>query len=222
MTQKCIVIFGLALAATWAAGLAQAAEPVGYKVTVKVEWSPDSHPIEYPNAAHWSGMFVVTHNDRYSLFADGGTATTGLALLATNGRFNILLAEFDEAERRRRVTSNLVVPPPRGGSGEFSFSIQMTPEFPMVSFATMLAPSPDWIAGGSGIALYDGTAWIERISLPIFVWDAGADSGASFTSSNEETQPRESVRLLAHPSFLQTNGMKPIGTVEIVRDPFSE
>lgn len=186
-----------------------------YSVDVAFTWSPETHPIDFPDQAHWSGMFVVTHNSRYSLFADGHTATTGLALLATNGRFNILQAEYDEAHRRRRVATQQVISPPSGGSGTFSFEVEATAEHALLSFATMIAPSPDWFSGAASIALFDGDAWIEEAAFPIFVWDAGSDSGEFYTASNAISQPRESIRLLAHPAFLQRDGLRPIGTVTV-------
>lgn len=201
-----------------AAAGAHAAERVTYRVSVNVDWSPETHPLDYPEGAHWSGLFAAVHDERYSLFADGDTATTGLALLAANGRFSILLAEYDEAERRRRVAANAVVRPPIGGSGAFVFTIEVSEDYPMLSFATMLAPSPDWFAGVADIALYDGETWADQLSLPVFMWDAGSDSGPTFTSRDAPTQPRESVRLLAHPSFLQATGLKPIGTVTVLRE----
>ena len=64
----------------WAPAEAQT-ETARYEVTVKVEWSEQSHPLEYPTGAHWSGLLAVAHNERFTLFADGQTATSGLALL---------------------------------------------------------------------------------------------------------------------------------------------
>lgn len=217
MFLKFLVILTSALAMASTASRGNASDTASYEVTVEFHWSEKNYPLNYPSSAHWSSMFVATHDERYSLFADGNTATTGMALLATNGRTSILQAEFAEAKRRRRVGLNQTVSPPQGGSGIFRFNIEATVDFPMLSFATMIAPSPDWFSGATSVSLRTEAGWKDAIRLPLFVWDAGADNGMDFVAQNDETQPMQSVRLLTHPSFLHANGIHPIGIAKFVR-----
>lgn len=200
-----------------AAGQARAEEPVRYQATVALDWNAATHGPDHPETAHWSRLVAVAHGRRYSLFADGDTASSGLALIATNGRPSILEAELTEARRRNRVGAQVVVEGPSVGAGTVQFEIGATEDFPLLSFATMLAPSPDWFSGVAAIPLHDGEEWREEIELPLWVWDAGADSGAAFGAPNADTQPRESIRLSTHGAFLGANGLRSVGSVTVMR-----
>ena len=63
--------------------------------------------------------------------------------------------------------------------------------YPLVSVITMIAPSPDWFVGVHDIDLCDSKSgtFKERVSLDVFPWDAGTDSGTAFDSPNMKTDP---------------------------------
>ena len=203
----------LAICATVAA----AQETVRYAVTVTLNWD-NSAADGHPDDKHWSRLIAFAHSSRYRLFADGDTASSGLALVATNGRVSVLQAELAEGRRRGRVAGELVLPGIGAGAGTFAFELDLTEKHRFVSFATMLAPSPDWFTGVSGVALMGNAGWVDR-TVPLWVWDAGADSGPDFTGPNIDTQPRQNVRLLTHPAFLTADGLRPIGHASFERLP---
>ncbi|MEL7092935.1 MAG: spondin domain-containing protein [Pseudomonadota bacterium] len=189
---------------------ASAQETARYAVTVTLNWQgseAQGHPVD----KHWSRLIAFVHSARYALFADGDTASSGLALVATNGRVTVLEAELAEARRRDRVADQIVVPGIDSGVGRFDFEMEVSEKHRFISFATMLAPSPDWFTGVNAVELRENDMWVAR-SVPLWVWDAGADSGPDFSGPNMPTQPRQSVRLLAHPAFLTAEGLRPIGT----------
>ena len=93
----------------------------------------------------------------------------------------------------------------------------MTPEHPLFSFITMIAPSPDWFTGVADVALYQDGTWIDAVELPLWAWDSGTDFGPTYTSPNDDAQPQQSVRLLATPHFLTESGLVPVGTISIRR-----
>ena len=189
----------------WASA-AGAQEVARYQVTIDFAWDAQGDPAD----PHWSRLIALSHTAKYRLFQDGDTASSGLALVATNGRVSVLEAELAEARRRGRVDQELVLPGIEG-VGRFSFQIELTQRHHYVSFATMLAPSPDWFSGASGVNLRQGDEWVAEHQEPLWVWDAGVDSGAMFTAPNAPTQPHQSVRLATHPSFLRSDGLHPIG-----------
>jgi Spondin_N len=199
------------------AGNAQAVDTARYTLEVAVAWSAETHPLEFPGGAHFSDLIGATHDARYTLFADGRTASTGLELLAENGRASILRAELDEGARRGRIGAVF------RGEGVYSLPGSITTTFDvdarhrLVSFATMIAPSPDWFTGLSGVDLMTGGQWIERLELALWAWDAGTDSGQTYTDPDADTQPRESVRLLASPHFIDDRGLKRVGTATLLR-----
>lgn len=198
------------LAALLVSAPSSKAQEARYAVTVTLDWS-DETTQNTPENAHWSRLIAFAHSSRINLFRDGDTASSGLALVATNGRVTVLQAELEEGRRRGRVGAEIVVPGLKTGQGSFEYEMVLSGAHSEVSFATMLAPSPDWFTGASSIALRSGDAWLDTLTVPLWVWDAGADSGAQYSGPNMPTQPRQSVRLLSHPDFLRKGGMKPIG-----------
>ena len=192
------------------------AEDARYQISVELNWTGGEG---HPDDRHWSRLIAFAHSGRYSLFADGDTASSGLALVATNGRVSVLEAELDEGRRRGRVGAHVVQPGLPEGTGRFEVELTLTDKHNRVSFATMLAPSPDWFTGASGVSLRNGDDWIAEVTIPLWVWDAGADSGPDFEGPNVDTQPRQSVRLLTHPAFLKPEGLIPIGQAVIQRLP---
>jgi hypothetical protein len=195
----------------------QAEEAARYQLELKVTWSSETHPYEFPLGAHFSDLIGASHDFRYVIFADGQTASSGLELLAENGRASILQAELAEASRRARVGAVFT------GEGLSTVPGLMTAEFDvdaehsLVSLVTMIAPSPDWFTGVSGVSLAREGTWIERLDLPLWAWDAGTDSGSTYAAPDMDTQPRQSVRLSATPHFLGAAGLKRVGTVSFVR-----
>lgn len=51
----------------------------------------------------------------------------------------------------------------------------------LVSFVSMIDPSPDWFVGVSGLDLcMPNCTWIENKIMELYPWDAGTDSGATY------------------------------------------
>ena len=59
----------------------------------------------------------------------------------------------------------------------------------------MIYPSPDWFVGISGfeLCLANGS-WVEEKKINLYPYDAGTDSGPTYISPNEPTDPREVIR----------------------------
>jgi len=83
------------LAMCLAVTAAQAQETVRYQVEVALVWDGAAQA-GHPADKHWSRLIAFAHTARYALFDDGDTATSGLALVATNGRVSVLEAELAE------------------------------------------------------------------------------------------------------------------------------
>ena len=192
-------------------------ERATFELTVEITWSAEAAPLDFPATAHMSRLIGVMHNSRYVLFRDGDTASSGLELLAENGRATILEAEFAEAMRRGRLGSRFEEPGLPRVPASFATTIETTKDHPLLSFVTMIAPSPDWFAGAADIALMSGGDWVEELEVPIWAWDAGTDSGQTYEAANADRQPRESIRLLATPHFLARDGLVPMGRAVLRR-----
>ena len=58
----------------------------------------------------------------------------------------------------------------------------------------MLGPSPDWIVGVSGLELCQkNCTWLESKELFLYPWDAGVDSGISYESPDQPTEPQQNI-----------------------------
>lgn len=196
---------------------ANAQETADYRMTVNVTWSAETHPLDFPLRPTFSHMIGATHRDRYAMFRDGETGSSGLELIAERGRTSIFEIELKEADDRKHIGTVF-----DGGEieeipGGTTVSFSAKAEFPLVSFVTMIAPSPDWITGLSGVSLRDGDRWIDRLELPLWAWDAGTDSGDTYLAGNQDTQPQQSVRLVTTPHFLDGQGLLKVGDVVIER-----
>lgn len=199
---------------------ALAQETARYRIDIDVTWSPATHPVEFFPGAHLTTLIGARHHDRYVLFGDGRTASSGLQSVAERGKNLILKAELeDQRDRgeRGRVGeifegSGLDRPP-----GKMTASFTATAAHNLVSFVTMIAPSPDWFTGAASLALQKDGKWVDRVEVTLWPWDAGTDSGATWTAENAETQPKESVRLLVAPYFFDAGGLKPLGKATVMR-----
>lgn len=188
------------------------AEAQRYLLTLNITWSAETHSYRWPEGGgHMSRLIGATHHSRYIMFADGRTATSGLKSVAENGRTAIIRAELDEAHRRGRIGEVFAVEGLDHVPGQMEVVFEATSDHSLVSFFTMIAPSPDWFTGLNSIQLWNDGEWIDELQLPLWGWDSGTDSGSEYVSTNEETQPAESIRLLASPHFLYNDGLEPIG-----------
>lgn len=194
------------------AASAHAAEPSArYRLDIEITWSGATHPLNFPAGAHMSDLIGATHHSRYELFGDGRTGSSGLESIAENGRTTIARVEMEDAQRRNRTGEIFEADGLRPVPGRMSATFTATAEHSLVSFGTMVAPSPDWFTGASGVELLVDDAWVEWIDLTLWAWDAGTNTGGSYEGEFTDIQPRESVRLLATPHFLGPEGLKPIG-----------
>lgn len=206
----------VALASSTTLAIAQD-ETATYVATVDITWSAETAPFEFPEGAHLSGIVGGTHNERYVLFRDGDTGSSGLELVAENGRSKTLEAEFAEGMRRNQINNIVFGPGFKEVPAAREISFATTTEFPLFSFVTMIAPSPDWFTGIADFALYEDGDWVEEAALTLWAWDSGTDFGSTYTSPNDDSQPQQSVRLLATPHFLTASGLVPMGTITIRR-----
>lgn len=62
-----------------------------------------------------------------------------------------------------------------------------------LSFIARIVPSPDWFVGVDSVDLCDGDHWKENASMELFPYDAGTDSGFTFSSPNFETIPQDKI-----------------------------
>jgi hypothetical protein len=86
-----------------------------------------------------------------------------------------------------------------GSPGSTSLTFDVTPEFPIVTLTSMVAPSPDWFVGVHGFDLRDGGGWKPQATVDLFAYDSGTEEGVGFSLSNPEAVPHQPITLLTSP-----------------------
>ena len=174
-----------------------------YSVTFESAWSASSHPTSFPTNPHFSGLIGATHSSSLVIWEAGGLASTGIKNMAELGSKAALQNEvndFINAGTARSVLSG-------GGIGRSPGSVELTFEVnrdsPLVTLVSMLAPSPDWFVGVSGLNLRGNGEWRDDVTVPLAVYDAGTDSGASYTAANTPTTPPDPIAALTSSPFDQ-------------------
>ena len=105
-----------------------------------------------------------------------------------------------------------------GGTGTSSISnIEVNTEYPLASFISMIAPSPDWFVGVHDYNLCNTTTgkWEDSRTRDLPPYDAGTDSGTRFTSGKANTNPREDIHILTNNtegSFKSSEPVRRFGT----------
>jgi hypothetical protein len=101
------------------------------------------------------------------------------------------------------------------GSVEATFTA--TRECPLVSLVTMIAPSPDWFVGVAGLSLLVDGEWVDSLVVELYPYDAGTDSGTTYTSPNEPTTPPETIYLIEGEPLVVDGTVPPLGTFTFTR-----
>ncbi len=201
-TKACRAALGLVL---WTAPELARAETAEYRVTFESTWSAQTHPHEFPTSAHFSGLIGGTHNDQVSFWQVGSLASQGIQDMAEMGSKTALQQEVQAAIAAG--TANAVL---SGGGispspGSVSLTFDVEDAFPLVTLVSMLAPSPDWFVGVSGLDLHPNGTWIPQVTVDLALYDAGTDSGPSFTSPNQATVPHVLVAENTSGAFASNN-----------------
>uniref|UniRef100_A0A3Q3X2V2 Spondin-1 n=1 Tax=Mola mola TaxID=94237 RepID=A0A3Q3X2V2_MOLML len=173
-----------------------------YRLTFYGNWSEKVHPKDYPRRAnHWSALIGASHSRRYVLWEYGGYASEGVRQVAEFGS----PIKMEEEIRQKGDEVMTVIktkaqwpawqPLNLRAAPSAEFSVDRTRH--LMSFLTMLGPSPDWNVGLSGEDLCTKECgWVPRLETDLIPWDAGTDSGVTYESPNKPTIPQAKIRPL--------------------------
>ncbi len=199
------------------AGPAMPTGPAEYTVIIKSTWTRTSHPFEYPSDAHFSGMIGASHNAKYSIFAIGRRPTPGLERLSEEGKHSPLDTEIRSAIDQ----GNALMLFESGGLKNWRDSmvakVRVDPEHPLVSVVNMVAPSPDWFTGASGVTLAENGSWITRRTVTLYAYDSGGDDGTTYKARDKDANPKKPTTRAANRHFVVNGRVKPVATVTFVR-----
>ncbi|XP_043084299.1 spondin-1b isoform X2 [Puntigrus tetrazona] len=188
-----------------------------YRVTFYGNWSEKIHPKDYPRRAnHWSALIGASHSRSYVLWEYGGFASEGVKQVAEYGS----PVKMEEEIRQKGDDVMTVIKTKAQWPAWQPLNVRAAPsaEFSvdrarhLMSFLTMLGPSPDWNVGLSGEDLCTrDCGWVQRLVKDLVPWDAGTDNGVTYESPNKPSNPQERIRPLTSLDHPQSPFYDPSG-----------
>lgn len=171
---------------------AQAAgSPVTYQVTFQGTWTTAATPGGLPGGAHFSPLIGTAHSDRVTFWEVGGMASPGVEDVAELGQTSAFRSEINASDHVGAIIQTGLG---GGGTPEVSVEFETTKAHPLVTLLSMIAPSPDWFVGVSGLSLVDARGrWLSRLEVDLFPYDAGTENGNGFSLSNPATVPQGTI-----------------------------
>ncbi|XP_013174900.1 PREDICTED: spondin-1-like [Papilio xuthus] len=210
-----------------------ACDEAKYEVTFEGLWSRNTHPRDFPPEAaraHFGDVIGASHTAQYRVWQEGRSASTGLRRLADDGATTALEKELkEESDHIRTIIKARGISWQQVSSGGIpsTFAVfRVDAKHHLMSLAAKLAPSPDWIVGVSALELCNANCtWTRSATLPLYPYDAGTDSGLSYTARRQPTSPPAPVRALRpdwprdprSPFYNQAGEMRPFARLRLSR-----
>tara|TARA_A100001015_G_scaffold233364_1_gene264566 strand:+ start:728 stop:1285 length:558 start_codon:yes stop_codon:yes gene_type:complete len=161
-----------------------------FLIGIKLTFQLITHPLHISH--HFFGW---VHKKDNTYFNEGQLASKGIEQLAETGSTSTLVSEFQALTDNNEGLSTYTGSGLNSGVGTISIDITVNLDFPAVSLASMLTPSPDWFVVCINVNLLeeDGGFVIE-ITVVGHVYDADTEEGDTFSFNNDESCPQESIR----------------------------
>lgn len=189
---------------------------VKYIVTFSSTWSSTTHPDSFPSSAHFSPLIGYTHNSQSSIWSTGNLSSAGMELMAETGGTSALTSEIQaliDSGSGGTVLNGPGVQTPPSTTIEFT----MSSDKPLVSLVTMIAPSPDWFVGVNSVNLIENGEFVATKTIELKPYDAGTDSGSTYTAIDLDSQPKETIFEMTGAPFLNNGLVAPLGTFTFVK-----
>lgn len=188
-----------------------------YRVTFDATWSAATHPVDFPPNPHFSGLIGGTHSDGAIFWQEDTLASDGIESMAETGSKTLLMGEVQTeitAGNAGEVISGGGIGPSPGST---STTFTATQDFNLATVVTMIAPSPDWFVGVAGIPLFENNQWVDQVTYELQPYDAGTDSGTTYTSPNDNTNPPDPITEITGYPFESGGMVAPLGTFTFER-----
>ena len=186
-----------------------------YTVTFDGDWTTAATPDGVPAGAHFSRLVGGVHNGDVVFVTDGTHASPGVESMAELGGTTSLKAEIQAAGADHlsvlEGTTGSIDPT----ASESFTGVALTTDHPRVTLLTMVAPSPDWFVGVSGLSMLDSLGgWRPSRTVTLHPFDAGTEEGTGFSLTNDDTVPPEFIASLVGKGKFSA---EPIATLTFTR-----
>ncbi len=166
-----------------------------YNIKFVSSWSATTHPTDIPSNGHWSPFVGAMHNSGVNFVTVGQNASLGIKDIAERGATVNFQREVDAAISAGNADQFFnagSIPTTTLGTAEIDLNVSA--DFPLLTMTSMIAPSPDWIVAAHDVSLLDASGnWKNSVTMDLFPYDAGTDSGATFTSPDLPSNPVQPV-----------------------------
>ena len=171
------------------------AQSATYRVTFTGKFTDDAlaSGVSVPSGEHFTTLIGTVHNGSVTFWSDGGTASAGIESMAEVGGTSALKSEINAASSNALAVIEQSIA--FGGTATATVDITLTTDHPLVTLTSMIAPSPDWFVGVSGLSLRNAAddGWQPSLTVDLFPWDAGTEDGTEFSLSNSATSPQGTI-----------------------------
>ena len=169
------------------------AQSATYRVTFEGKFTASAlaSGVSVPSGEHFTTLIGAVHNGGATFRSSGAVASAGVEAVAELGN----TATF-ESEIKANMNAVAVIEKslPGGGTPTATVDFTVTTAHPRVTLLTMIAPSPDWFVGVSGLSLLDAQGdWLASHTVDLFPYDAGTEEGTGFSLSNAATSPQGTI-----------------------------
>lgn len=169
-----------------------------YEVTFDINWNAEDFPVNYPSNPHFSKIIGWSHSSTSNFFALESMASEGIQKMAELGTTSPLSDEINQKISDGEGHELIIGENLGSGVGKITVEVNVHKEHPSITLATMIAPSPDWYLAVVNINLLENQEFVKEKVVTASIYDAGTDSGTDYTSSNEITNPQESISKLSY------------------------
>ncbi len=170
-----------------------------YKIEFNSNWSSITHPTDYPSSsAHWSPLIGTTHKNAAPFLQLGVPASSGVEHVAETGGTSIITNEINVIIATGNAYEIINGSGLSSGLGTITINdVGVDADFQYITLISMIAPSPDWVAQINNVKLTDATNnWLSSISVNVYATDTGTDSGTTYSSANDNTNPAVNISSL--------------------------
>ncbi len=172
-------------------------QTASYTVTFQGNWNVANHPTDFPSDEdHFSSAVGMVHQQGVTFFEEGVLATLGIKDMAELGDNGAISNEISAIVSAGDALSYVNGGSLSNGSEQITFTINVTEEFSFVTVVSMIAPSPDWFVTVENVALFNNGSFVNAVNLDGISYDAGTDSGTTFTSGDAVTSPAEPIAII--------------------------
>ena len=202
-------------------------EIAAYRLTIHNEWSESAYPANFPEGAHFSHLGGGTHNASVSFWGFGEITSDGMQEMAETGNVNILVeqeiaAAIDAGAAWQGIYDTIYTPPlPAIAPGVRTRTLAMHRDYPLVTLATMLGPSPDWFVGVNGLSLWKDGEWVDSLSVDLPLYDGGSKQGMIPLMGGPDEDPRLPVGYVRYDrdlgQYVPTTSPQIVGRMVFVR-----